>query len=151
MRTNYTGLELQPSARLLWTPTERQTFWTSFTHAVRTPSDVEEDLFLLGFIATTPGGVPYFARFNANPNFAPEQLNSYEAGYRILIRRNVFLDLATFYNHYHDLFSEEITGATFLETTPAPIHYLLPAQFRNALLGTTKGFEIAPEWRPNIS
>ncbi|HEX3684505.1 MAG TPA: TonB-dependent receptor [Bryobacteraceae bacterium] len=148
LRTNFTGLELQPSARLAWTPTEKQTFWTSFTHAVRTPSDVEEDFFLLGYIATTPGGVPYFARFNANPNFAPEQLNSYEAGYRRFIKHNLAFGISTFYNHYHGLFSEDIIGEPYLETTPAPIHYLLPAQFRNGLLGTTKGFEIVPEWRP---
>ena len=59
----------------------------------------------------------------------------------------LYVDLTGFYNHYHDLFSEDITGAPFLETTPAPAHFLLPAQFRNGLYGYTKGVEIAPEWR----
>ena len=31
---------------------------------------------------------------------------------------------------------------------PPPTHVLLPAEFRNGLLGTTTGGEIAPEWRP---
>ena len=33
LRTNFTGTgaELEPSARLLWTPTERQTVWSAFT------------------------------------------------------------------------------------------------------------------------
>jgi iron complex outermembrane receptor protein len=57
------------------------------------------------------------------------------------------LDLTGFYNHYHDLFSEEITGPAFLETSPSPTHLLLPAQFRNGLLGATTGMELAPEWR----
>ena len=61
---------------------------------------------------------------------------------------NSIVDVAGFYNHYHDLFSEDLIGPTFLETSPAPTHLLLPAQFRNGLLGTTKGVEIAPEWRP---
>ena len=91
-------------------------------------------------------GTPYFARFNANPNFAPEQLNGYELGYRRFLGKNFYLDLTGFYNHYHDLFSEEITGGTYLEDDPAPAHYLLPAQFGNGLLGYTKGVEIAPEW-----
>jgi iron complex outermembrane receptor protein len=34
-----------------------------------------------------------------------------------------------------------------MEDTPAPPHLLLPAQFGNGLLGTTKGFELAPELR----
>lgn len=148
LKTNFTGVEAQPSARLLWTPTDKETLWASFTHAVRTPSDVEEDFYLLGYVTTTPNGTPYFARFNPNPNFAPEQLNSTEAGIRRLLTRNFYLGVSTFYNHYHDLFSEEIIGQPYLEATPAPIHYLLPAQFRNGLAGDTKGFEVVPEWRP---
>ena len=88
------------------------------------------------------------ARLNANPNFAPEQLNGYELGYRKLLGKNAGVGVAGFYNHYHDLLDEEITGAPFLESDPAPVHYLLPAQFRNGLLGNTKGVEITPEWRP---
>lgn len=68
--------------------------------------------------------------------------------YRRLLGAKVYIDLAGFYNHYHDLFDEEITGPTALESTPAPAHLLLPAQFRNGLRGATEGVEIAPEWRP---
>lgn len=148
LRTNFTDIEFEPSARLTWTPSENQTVWAAFTHSLRTPSRAEEDFFLSGYITTTAAGVPYFARFNANREFAPEQLNGYELGYRRLMRHNVFIDISTFYNHYHDLFSEDITGPTFFETTPAPAHFLLPAQFRNDLLGATTGVEVAPEWRP---
>jgi iron complex outermembrane receptor protein len=150
LRTNFTGLQLEPSARLLWTPTDKQSLWASFTHAVRTPSAAERDFSLLGFIEVTPPpqSLPYFARFNPNPNFRSEQLNGYELGYRRLIRKKVYLDVAGFYNHYSDLFSEDLTGATFLENSPPPPHLLLPADFGNGLLGTTEGVEIAPEWKP---
>jgi iron complex outermembrane receptor protein len=147
LRTNFTGAGAQPSARLLWTPSEKQTVWASYTHAVRTPSDAEEDFYLLGFTGQIVNGLPFLARFNANDHFAPEQMNGYELGYRNLLRKNLYVDIAGFYNHYHDLFSEDITGAPFLETNPMPAHLLLPAQFGNGLLGYTKGVEIAPEWR----
>jgi iron complex outermembrane receptor protein len=148
LRTNYTGLQLQPSARLLWTPTIKQTVWAAFTHAVRTPSDAERAFFLSGFGGLTTTGTPVFARFNANPNFRSEQLNGYEIGYRQLLLPSVYVDIAGFYNHYSDLFSEDITGPEYIETNPAPTHILLPADFGNGLLGTTRGVEIAPEWRP---
>ena len=148
LRTNFTPLELEPSARLLWTLNDKQSLWAAVTHAVRTPSDAEEDFYLSGYISTLANGTPYFARFNGNRGFAPEQLNGYELGYRQLLGPKLYLDLAGFYNHYHDLFDEEILGSPFLEDTPAPPHFLLPAQFGNGLLGTTKGGEIAPEWRP---
>jgi iron complex outermembrane recepter protein len=149
LKTNFTGdVDFEPSARLLWTPSANQTIWAAFTHAIRTPSDSEENFYLLGYIGTTPSGTPYFARFNPNPSFAPEQLNGYELGYRRVLGRKLYVDITGFYNHYHNLFSEDISGATYLETDPEPVHFLLPAQFGNGLLGYTKGVEIAPEYRP---
>jgi iron complex outermembrane recepter protein len=148
LRTNFTGFDFEPSARLMWTPNNTQAVWAAFTHALRTPSDAEEDFFLTGYLGNAPNGTPFFARINANDHFAPEQLNGTELGYRQLLGKKAYLDVATFYNHYHDLFGLEIAGATFLESNPAPPHLLLPAQFGNALLGTTKGFEISPEFRP---
>ncbi|HUB81768.1 MAG TPA: TonB-dependent receptor [Bryobacteraceae bacterium] len=155
LNTNYThGILFQPSVRLMWTPTTKQTVWTSFTHAVRTPSDAEEAFYLSSLIGTS-GAIPVFARFNANPRFSPEQLNAYELGFRQLAGKNLYIDVAGYYNHYHDLFSEDITGGYSLQnalpypTSLAPPTYiLLPAQFRNDLYGATYGAEIAPEWRP---
>jgi iron complex outermembrane receptor protein len=148
LRTNFTtGVSFEPSARLLWSISERQSIWLAFTHALRTPSDSEEDFFLLGYQGTV-NGIPHFARFNPNPEFAPEQMNGTEVGYRTLLGKKLFVDVTGFYNRYHDLFSEDIIGVPFLEATPAPAHFLLPAQFANGLYGYTKGAEIAPEWRP---
>jgi iron complex outermembrane receptor protein len=146
--TNFSPLQLQPSARLLWTPTDKQTLWAAFTHSVRTPTDAERDFSLLGYIETLPSGLPFFARFNPNPNFRSEQLNGYELGYRQLLAHKLYFDVAAFFNHYSDLLSEDITGAPFLETNPGPPHILLPAGFGNGLLGNTEGIEIAPEWQP---
>lgn len=148
LRTNFTGWQLQPTGRVLWTPSEKQTVWAAFTHAVRTPSDAEENFSLLGYIGPGPGGLPFFARFNPNRGFRSEQLNGYELGYRQLVRKTLYFDVAAFYNHYSDLFSEDVTGAAFVENSPGPPHILLPADFGNGLLGTTKGIEFAPEWRP---
>jgi iron complex outermembrane receptor protein len=148
VRTNFTGVGPQPSARLLWTPSEKQTVWAAFTHALRTPSDSEEDFYLLGYVETLANGTPFFARFNPNPHFAPEQLNGSELGYRRFFGPQLYIDIAGYYNHYHDLFSEDIVGGPYLEDNPAPPHLLLPAQFANGLLAYTKGVEIAPEWRP---
>jgi iron complex outermembrane recepter protein len=147
LKTNYTGPQFQPSVRLLWTPNDKNTVWTAFTHAVRTPSAAERAFYLSGFIGTA-NGLPFFARFNANPNFRSEQLNGYEAGYRRLFTKTLYFDTALFFNHYNGLFSEDITGAPFIEDTPAPTHILLPAEFGNGLLGTTKGIEVGPEWKP---
>jgi iron complex outermembrane receptor protein len=148
VRTNFVGVQFEPNARLLWTPTANQSLWVAFTQAVRTPSDAERNFALAGFIGLTPSGTPFFARFNPNPNFRSEELDGYEAGYRRALAKNVYIDVAVFYNRYSDLFSEDVTGAPYVENNPPPTHILLPAQFGNDLLGTTKGVEFAPEWKP---
>lgn len=158
LQTNFLhGVGLEPSARLVWTLNEKQSVWAAYTHALRTPSDSEENFFLSGYIETLPDGTPYFARFNANTRFSPEEMNGYEFGYRRLLGKHFLADASSYYNHYHDLFDQEFAGPTFFETTepgvttPAPAQYLLPAQFGNGLLAYTKGIEVSPEWRPSAS
>lgn len=153
-RTNFSGFQLEPNARLLWTPADKTSLWASFTHAVRTPSDAERDFYLSSYIGDA-NGLPLFARFNPNRWFAPEQVNGYEVGFRQLLGKKVYLDVAGFYNRHHNLFSQNLAGPIALQTTlpypaplPPPAHLLLPAEFRNDLYGSTKGGEISPEWRP---
>ncbi|MBV8844178.1 MAG: TonB-dependent receptor [Bryobacterales bacterium] len=156
LKTNFTNFQFEPSIRLLYTPSEKHTIWASFTHSLRAPSRSEREFYLSSFLGYS-SGLEYFARFNANPAFADEQLNGYELGYRTLLSKSLYIDIAGFVNHYHDLFSLDLEGAPYVETSlpfpdpdsnSTPPHLLLPAQFRNDLYGDTQGFEIAPEWRP---
>ena len=148
LKTNYTGVLAEPSGRLVYTPTPTQTIWAAYTHALRTPADVERDFNLSSFLGDASDGTPIFARFSANPNFRSEQLKGYELGYRGLEGKTFYVDIAGFYNHYGDLFSEDLVGPEIVETNPAPTHYLIPAQFGNGLVASTTGVEVAPEWRP---
>jgi len=144
LHNNYSGFEVQPTARLLWTPRPRQTIWAAVTRAVRTPSRVEEDLQLTALLAPTP---LTFFRIVGDRKFSSEQLIGYEVGYRSLVSPNFYLDVAVFYNNYDDLLSIE-PGAPFSETSPPPAHTVVPLLFRNALFGNTTGVEIAPDWTP---
>jgi len=143
----YTGFEIQPSARLLWTPNSRQTIWAAVTRAVRTPSRIEENDLLTGLLSPNP---PTFLRLVGDGKFSSEHLVAYEAGYRNLVSPEFYLDIATFYNNYDDLLSIE-PGAPFAETSPPPLHFVVPFLFRNGLLGTTYGIEIGPAWTPTRS
>ncbi len=147
LKTNYTGLLGEPDARLLYTPTGTQTLWAAYTHAVRTPADVERDFNLSSFLGYQ-SGLPVMARFSANPNFRSEQLNGYELGYRASAGSKFYVDLASYYNHYGDSFSEDLVRAPYVETSPGPTHILIQAQFGNDLVATTSGGEVAPEWQP---
>jgi iron complex outermembrane receptor protein len=142
---NYTGFEVQPSGRLLWTPTPRQSLWGSFTRAVRTPSRLDEDVQLSDFATVTP--LPIYLRVEGNRQFHSEILRGYEVGYRALITSHFYLDVALFHNNYNDVYSFQ-ENAPFLEASPLPVHAIIPLLTSNGIKGTTKGFEVAPDWKP---
>jgi len=141
---NYTGFEVQPSARVLWTISQQQTFWAAVTRAVRTPSRIEEDFKLTGFLLANP---LIFVEIDGNRNLVPERLIGYEAGYRKLITPQLYLDFVVFHNDYDDLVS--LGSATIsADPTPPPPHFTIHFPWTNGIKGTTDGFEIAPDWKP---
>lgn len=141
---NYSGFEVQPNVRLLWTPNDHESFWAAETRAVRTPSRLDQDLQLTDFLTANP---PIFLRVLGNPEFKSEQLLGTEAGYRRSLADTVYVDVAFFYNDYNDLYGYG-ASSIILEPSPAPPHAVLEVPLANATAGDTTGFEIAPEWKP---
>jgi iron complex outermembrane recepter protein len=90
---DYSGLEWQPSARIVGMVTDRQTLWAAVSRAVRTPSRLERDLSVSG-LADGSG-------------FDSEKVIAYEAGYRATPVSWLSYDLAGYYNDHHDLLSLE--------------------------------------------
>ncbi len=128
---DFTGFEIQPGGRILWTPREEHTFWASISRAVRTPSRAEDDVILNRAAEVAPGFfVP--TTIHGSRDFDSEKLLAYELGYRTQLHPRVSLDLDAFYNDYDDLRS--------LEQNPAN-----PTQFTlsNKLYGETYGAEIS--------
>lgn len=135
---DYTGVEIEPGARLLWTLTERQTFWASVSRAVRTPSRSEESILLYEPNQPAPGTV---AEISGNPHFQSEEMLAYEIGYRAVPADNLSLDAAVFFNNYDHLRSLEFSSFS-PGLPPADSMYLA-----NNLYGDTYGTEISATWR----
>src|SRR5580700_9973461 len=142
---NYTGFEVQPSGRLLWNRTPRESLWGSVTRAVRTPSRFDTDLQDTGYAGTT-SGLPLYTQVNGNPQFQSEELIAYETGYRRLVTPHSYVDVALFYNDYNDLHSFQL-GAPFVEVSPSPA-LVIPVLTSNGIHGNSKGFEVSPDWKP---
>jgi iron complex outermembrane recepter protein len=145
---DYTGLEVQASARLGFRPHEHHMFWAAWSRATRTPSRTETDIRLTqAVIPANPPGQPlptYVAIFGGD--FESELLNAYEIGYRVQPATTLSLDLTGFYNRYERLSSTE-SSAPFLEPAAAPDHVVLPFLFDNRHQGATYGFEAAFAWQ----
>ena len=142
---NFSGFDYEPSARLLWTPTDNQSFWAAVTRAVRTPSRLDQDVSFAIFVTNTPTA-PVFFEIAGNPNFAAERQLSYEAGYRRSFTNHVYLDFAAFYNLYRNLQSYGALSL-FVAPTPPPAHVVILVPYANGIEGNMTGAEIAPVWQ----
>jgi len=143
LENNYlSGFEAQPSVRLSWTPSRRQTVWAAVSRAVRTPALSQQDVRLNFQALPGPRGIPTIVAAFGVPNPDSEVLHAYELGYRAQPHRKFSLDVATFYNVYDRLRSFE-PGLPFFESDPSPVHLVKPAYYGNLLRGETYGLEAA--------
>jgi iron complex outermembrane receptor protein len=144
---NHSGFDIQPSARLLWTPTQHQSAWLGVSRAVTTPSDIEEDFRLQGPVTANE-----FIVVAGDPHFKSEDLIGYEGGYRRLVHSRLYVDLAAFFNQYSRLQS---FTAPMLSTSGGNTYITI--QYANQIGGSTSGFELSPQlamttwWRLNSS
>ena len=134
---NFTGFEIQPNARLAWTPNDKHTVWAAVSRAVRTPSRSGDSGRFNAAVA--PG--PSVAVIQGQKDFESENLLATEVGYRLRPHEKLFFDVAAFANIYRDSHSFEveapIVNPTFVE---------LPIVSRNRLDGETYGVELAATW-----
>ena len=142
---DYTGWEYEPSAQLVWTPSERHTLWTSASKAIRQPNRADFGAHLN--VAVTPiDGMLALITLSGDSAVKAEQLYDYEAGYRTQIHRRLSLDLATFLSYYHNLETSE-PGTPYLATNPGGLPYLvLPLSFANLAHARNYGAELFLHW-----
>ena len=140
----YTGFEYQPSGRLLWTPTKRQTAWASVSRAVRTPSLVENDLVISTLPTFSASGRAIFPRIIPNQALLAEAVIAYELGYRAQVADRLSFDTALFYNRYNRLMVTQ-TGKAF--TDPANGVLTLPINRNNREKADVFGAELSATWK----
>jgi len=150
---DFTGMEIQPNARLMWTPDTKNSIWTSVSRAVRTPSRAENDIQLNARTLSTAPGLsallpfPILAQLNGASNFNSEKLLAYELGYRHQFSPQASVDIAAFYNDYSQL--RDLSAGTPSFHANFPPHLILPVGLTNKASGYTQGVETSVDWRPN--
>jgi iron complex outermembrane recepter protein len=141
-----TGFEVQPSARLLWIPTDKQTVWAAVSRAVRTPSRYETGArvnYSISSIPSPPNATPLgLVSLFGNPNAESETLIAYELGYRIEATRQLSFDIAGFYNQYDKLL-KFVPGNSYVQ---GPV-VVFPQTIENAGSAETFGAELSAQWK----
>jgi iron complex outermembrane receptor protein len=107
---SFVGFQVQPSARIWWTPTARQTLWAAVSRPVRVPSRFEEDGTLVfgyvdrGLLTTgVADGVILPLGLSGDESLRTEKLVAWELGHRVQLNDRWLLDTELFYNDYQRL------------------------------------------------
>ena len=146
---DFTGFELEPNARLAWTPNSRNTVWISVSRALRTPSRAESDIQL------NYPGIPKDMLFagspaitiglRGNPDFLSEELTAYEAGYRAQLSDRLSVDVAAFYSEYRKIRNFALDPSSVLDFTKSPVE--INIGLTNQATAETYGGEISANLR----
>lgn len=130
---SFSGVEIEPSARIAWYPDNTQTVWAAVSRAVRTPSITDHSRMALNVLALPPDMVQQ----RSNAAFDSEELIAYEIGYRVKPVSNVTVDNTAFIHDYDKLSTLE---------PGAPDGIYLPYYFQNLGKGKSYGFETSTTW-----
>jgi iron complex outermembrane receptor protein len=141
---DYSGFEVQPTARLWWRLRTDQSLWLAASRAVRTPSRADTDQIQTVYLGPTQ---PLFLRASGDKDFQSETAGVYELGYRIQPLSRLDLGVSTFYDRYDNLLGGRI-GTPFAESTPPPPRVVIPVLFGNLLEAETYGAELAADAQP---
>lgn len=128
----YTGVEVEPNARVTWLPTQTQTVWGAVTRSVRSPSIAENEISQA--LQGTPIGLVYY---KGNHDVVSEKMIAYELGYRNQLSGKFSVDATGFINDYSDLRTFESDGGAPLPTL----------DIRNKAYGLTRGLELSSNWQ----
>jgi len=153
---DYTGFEIQPTVRLLWTPNQYHTFWGAVSRAVRTPSRADHDLQVsvvneqstslpvFDPVSGTWVMVPALVQLSGrgSRDFESEELLAYEVGYRAQPIPRLSFDCSLFYNDYRKLRSQEPDEAIFTVNPDASLTVEQPYYIDNKLEGESFGAEV---------
>ncbi len=101
----YSGLTPMPSVRFSWNIDDTTMLWGAISRAIRSPTPFDVD------VVEKLGPTPFLG---GNPNFEPEKLTAYEAGYRGEFLPDVSVSVSLFDDVYDDLKSIEF-GPPFLQ------------------------------------
>ena len=139
---DFSGFEVQPTGRLLWTPTRKQTVWGAVSRAVRTPA-LSDETIRITLPQSAPGVGPY-PQVTGETSVDSEDVVAFEVGYREQATTRVSVDLALFYNEYGRLRIQR-PGTDFTNAHGVTIR---PLVRENSMVGETYGTELSTVWQP---
>jgi iron complex outermembrane recepter protein len=138
------GLQVQPSARLLFVSSKAQTMWLALSRAGVAPS-LQDKYLQLALTLPPVEGLPLMVTALGNPKFKTENVIAYEAGFRRRLWGGLAFDAAAFFNDSHRIQALETT--IWFDLLPYP-HLVGDLLYTNGFRALSGGIETALVWKP---
>ncbi len=140
------GIQPQPSARILWAPTDKRSLWAALSRAVRLPDWGLERAEFKAFFPDeyTPFPFPSYIHLQLPAQaLETEKLIAYELGWREVVNEQLFIDLDLFVHEYNDVLVPVNQAAV-----PQEDGLAFTSFYSNELEWDSHGAELAINWQP---
>ncbi len=141
---SYVGFNVEPSLRLVWTPSARQTFWAAVSRSIRQPAQVDTAISVELASFPLDANTIETIWLNGDPAFQAETSRDFELGYRAQLSPALSLDFASFVTYYGRLATIEPGTPEMLPGSPAVVN--VPWHYANLATGRSSGGELALSW-----
>jgi iron complex outermembrane recepter protein len=145
---SYVGFEYEPSAQLVWSVSERQSWWLSGARAIRQPARLDDAVYVDYETLPEPGGRFLLVEILPSTERSTEELRDIETGYRAQVSDRLSFDATTFFGFYYNLRTQQ-PGIPYLNPNPAAPYLVVPVYAINSGSGTTYGGEVSGNWKVN--
>jgi iron complex outermembrane receptor protein len=147
-QNTFGGFQPEPTARLLFLPSERQSMWAAVSRAARNPTRLDANLDVHTHVG--PPNVPDFIQVTGDPRHKAENLVAYEIGYRAAPTDDFTWDIAGYINDYDRLYAASGAGPPiFGPGGEVTIPFTLGNRARALTYGfeTTANYQVNERWR----
>lgn len=148
---SYSGLEVMPTGRVVWTPSHALSVWAAYSRAASPPGRAFDDTRLPVQYLPASGMMPEsLVVVEGSSDVESTLVDAYESGIRRQFSADVFADLSVFYNDFSSLLGLESDLPRFdsLSGFGDPL-LLIPAKFGNSYKAYSYGSEASVEWGVN--
>lgn len=146
---DFTGFEVQPNVRLLWTPSAQDSLWAALSRAVRTPARGERasTVFVIPRTDPPPSFIPAMATVGTK-GMASEKLAAFDLGWRRQWSATLTSEVAAFYYRHTDLRAVVPGTAPLFDAAANPY---MPLYITNAIGADSYGMEASLDWLPRTN
>jgi iron complex outermembrane receptor protein len=140
----FTGLEIQPSIRTLYTPDACYSMWAAISRAIRVPSRIELHGRTVDLVdlPTIDPNAPVEVTTQGNHNLDSEELTAFEFGLRLKPTPRLWLDTTVYFNDYINLIGLELDDND-------PTDDRIDLGYDNNRSGQAYGLEAILDWKVN--